>query len=323
MKHKESKWGGLSSFREANEILTKIYLTKDDEELSKNLDEFYKIQYEHFSRLFKELKERGQFSINVRLLDYNYEEIYTDEMKAFIKDGNSLPRGTQLADQIPSLYEKQIEAIFQAAKDAGINEETDLGIMLPNVVGADQTTRWKEEIESQRQKITPDLPVRFGVMIENKEAINCADELAAQSDFISFGTNDLSADILGYSRRDRSYISEYMQSRGYDPSEYLADEVKESIAGAISGIKKANPNTKLSICGLQASMDMGMSDTIKFSIENGIDEVSVHPNPRCVITAKLLRNKHGLNANTPDANVDGHSASAATAKPAAVDRPRD
>ncbi len=282
----------LSPNPEGYQLLKDLYLEQDDQERDKYLKTFRQMQYEHFVELFKALNQRGHgTAINIRLLDENPSQIFNGKDLEKIKDlYGGIKRGVELAEAIPGLYEAQISAIMEAARDAGLSKDVSLGFMLPNVNTPEQAQKYKAEIESEARSMIPDVNIRFGVMIETIKAAECADRLAEEVDFVSFGTNDLSAEILDYDRLGRLNENRFQieEARGYDPTKYLAPEVRSVLTQTIAKIRGANPGVKISICGAQVSNHMGAAEAIKFAQEAAIDSISVTARNETITAAKLL-----------------------------------
>jgi phosphoenolpyruvate-protein kinase (PTS system EI component) len=86
-----------------------------------------------------------------------------------------------------------------------------------------------------------DQPVPLGAMVETPEAIAIIDELATAADFLSIGSNDLTAALLGLDRRDPALTP----ARAGEP--VVRDAIAATVrAGAAAG-------TPVSICGDAAS----------------------------------------------------------------------
>jgi phosphoenolpyruvate-protein kinase (PTS system EI component) len=130
--------------------------------------------------------------VSVRLLDFT-----NDKRPPFLRastpstSGQALGLAT-LLDHPWALVE-QLRAILSAGRDV------DLGVLVPMVSDAD-------EIESVRRRLESVLdgraPVPVGAMVELPEAAERAMALAQASDFLSLGTNDLTAATLGLARTD-------------------------------------------------------------------------------------------------------------------------
>jgi len=100
-------------------------------------------------------------------------------------------RGVTLLLLHPAIVERQLRAIVRASRQA------DVRVMLPFVTLASQ-------VAQIRARTGGALPV--GAMVETQHAVDGIDEIAAASDFISIGTNDLSAEVTGR-RRATSALS--------------------------------------------------------------------------------------------------------------------
>ena len=114
----------------------------------------------------------------VRVLDFG-----ADKTPPFL-------RGTPLRGLALLLgHAGELEAQLRAIGAAGA--ATDLRVLLPLVESADQLAA-----------IRPLLPegAQLGAMIETRAAVEAAPAIAAAADFVSIGTNDLTADVLGADR---------------------------------------------------------------------------------------------------------------------------
>lgn len=120
------------------------------------------------------------------------------------------------------------------------------------------------------------VPIRAGSMIELPSAAVQAQQYTPMSDFIAFGTNDLTQTTLGISRDDcMKYLPTYIE-KGLLPDlpfERLNPAVKEVIELAVYRGRFARPDTSYGICGEQGADP----DTINFCLENGINYLSCSP----------------------------------------------
>jgi pyruvate,orthophosphate dikinase len=115
-------------------------------------------------------------------------------------------------------------------------------------------------------------------MIELPRACIRAEEIAAEADFFSFGTNDLTQTTLGVSRddADRSFLTRYLDDRVLErnPFEVLdQDGVGALMRIAVSGGRAARSGLKLGICGEHG----GEPHSIAFCHSLGLDYVSCSP----------------------------------------------
>src|SRR5208283_3685327 len=96
--------------------------------------------------------------------------------------------------------------------------------------------------------------VLIGTMIETPRAALVADQIAAEADFFSFGTNDLTQMTFGFSRDDVEgrLMGPYLE-RGllaHNPFETIdADGVGALVRTAVDRGRRAKPGLKCGVCG--------------------------------------------------------------------------
>lgn len=191
-------------------------------------------------------------------------------------------RGCRLGIIYPEITEMQGRAIFEAAcevKKEGI--EVNLEIMIPLVSMIEEFLSQKEILEKvskevfQKEGIT--LDYKIGTMIETPRACLIAKELAKYVDFFSYGTNDLTQFVFGFSRDDSAkFLVPYQQKRiiNFEPFKTIDEEgVGSLIIASVLGAREVNRRIKIGICGEHG----GDEKSIFFAKKINIDYVSCSP----------------------------------------------
>ena len=116
-------------------------------------------------------------------------------------------RGCRLAVTYPEICEMQTTAIIKAAINVnkkGIKVEPE--IMVPLIMDIKELKFVKNTITETADKLIKEANIEMkyhiGTMIEIPRAALLSDEIAAEAEFFSFGTNDLTQLTFGFSRDD-------------------------------------------------------------------------------------------------------------------------
>ena len=121
------------------------------------------------------------------------------------------------------------------------------------------------------------LDYKVGTMIEVPRACVTADKIAAEADFFSFGTNDLTQMTFGFSRDDAGkFLEDYYAKKIFenDPFARVDQEgVGRLIEMAVELGRKTKPGLKLGICGEHG----GDPTSVEFCYRAGLDYVSCSP----------------------------------------------
>jgi pyruvate,orthophosphate dikinase len=121
------------------------------------------------------------------------------------------------------------------------------------------------------------LQYMVGTMIEVPRAAITADEIAAEADFFSFGTNDLTQMTLGFSRDDAGkFIKVYLDKKIFkeDPFQTLDQKgVGQLMEMAVQKARKVKKDLKCGICGEHG----GDPASVKFCHRINLNYVSCSP----------------------------------------------
>jgi len=191
-------------------------------------------------------------------------------------------RGCRLGILYPEISEMQCRAIFEAAcQVAKEGKKVIPEIMIP-LAGTRREITLQKQIADQvaeevfaKQRLRVDYMI--GTMIELPRAALVADEIAAEAEFFSFGTNDLTQTTYGFSRDDSGKFLEAYTNQGVlenDPFAVLDRKgVGELIRIATERGRRARPDLEVGICGEHG----GDPSSVEFCHQVGLDYVSCSP----------------------------------------------
>ena len=248
-------------------------------------------------------------------------ERYLERVHA-LAEGNPMlgTRGVRLGLVHPEVYEMQARAIFRAAtavRERGI-EPARLEIMVPLVAYAGELQRCRTLIErvAAEEGFARD-NFQIGSMIELPRACLRAGDLAADAEFFSFGTNDLTQTALGFSRDDieGKLVPPYIDAGILERSPFgTIDEqgVGELVRIAAERGRSARPELELGVCGEHG----GDPDSIRFFAGAGLDYVSC--SPYRVPIARVAAAQAAIEDNVARGSTDAASHRCAAAAAARV-----
>jgi pyruvate,orthophosphate dikinase len=207
------------------------------------------------------------------------------ELVELLREANPMMgnRGCRVGLTIPEIYEMQVRAIVRAAcsiiKGGGaIFPE----IMIPIVSDVNEL-RWlrprlRAAASATREALGVEMTYKFGTMIEVPRAALTAGEIAANTEFFSFGSNDLTQMTFAYSRDDaetkflRHYVDHEILPR--NPFDSLDPAgVGRLMRIAVDEGRAVNPDLPIGICGEHG----GDPKSVAFCHELGLNYVSASP----------------------------------------------
>ena len=193
-------------------------------------------------------------------------------------------RGCRLAVTYPEIAEMQTHAVIEAAinvKKRHPDWPVEAEIMIP-LVGEVKEFKYVKDIvvrvaDEVIKQSGIDLKYKVGTMIEIPRAALTADAIAAEAEFFSFGTNDLTQMTFGFSRDDAgAFLGDYYDKKIYESDPFAKLDqigVGKLVQMAVELGKKARPDIMLGICGEHG----GDPSTIEFCHNVGLDYVSCSP----------------------------------------------
>ena len=193
-------------------------------------------------------------------------------------------RGVRLGIYLPGLFALQMRALCEAAAElVGRGLDPRPEIMVPLVGSVRELQLVREEGEGIIASVAAargvDLSgVSIGAMIELPRAAMTAEDLAEEADFFSFGTNDLTQTVWGFSRDDVEgvFFPQYIEAGIFGVSPFESIDVHGVGTLVSEGVRRARstkPNIKLGVCGEHG----GDPQSIHFFHNVGVDYVSCSP----------------------------------------------
>lgn len=193
-------------------------------------------------------------------------------------------RGVRLGIYLPGLFALQMRALCEAAAElVGRGLDPRPEIMVPLVGSVRELQLVREEAEDIIASVAAargvDLSgVSIGAMIELPRAAMTAEDLAEEADFFSFGTNDLTQTVWGFSRDDVEgvFFPQYIEAGIFGVSPFESIDVHGVGTLVSEGVRRARstkPNIKLGVCGEHGGDPL----SIHFFHNVGLDYVSCSP----------------------------------------------
>mgnify|MGYP002780050012 CR=1 FL=1 len=162
-------------------------------------------------------------------------------------------RGVRVSLARPALFRTQLRAIVRAAAAGRV------GVMFPMISTLAEFRQARALLEEERAALgAPPIPV--GIMVETAAAATLADRFAAECDFLSLGTNDLTQYVLAMDRTNPRLAPQV---------DALAPSVLRLVAQTCEGARRHG--TWVGVCGALA----GDPAAIPVLVGLGVTELSV------------------------------------------------
>jgi pyruvate,orthophosphate dikinase len=269
-------------------VVRAMIMASSEEERREALVQLLPLQQQDFEGIFEAM---AGLPVTIRLLDPPLHEFLPPPDQAdspemarrirALRETNPMlgTRGCRLGLLFPEIFEMQVRAIIRAA--VAVEQRTGdaplVEIMHPLVGFAEELKRLRE-LTVRTAAEEEEAEYLCGTMIELPRACVRADEIAAEADFFSFGTNDLTQTTLGFSRDDaeKRFLSHYLDEKilATNPFETLDQGgVGDLMRIAVERARSVKPDIKLGICGEHG----GDPRSVAFCHELGLDYVSCSP----------------------------------------------
>ncbi|MEV0688635.1 pyruvate, phosphate dikinase [Streptomyces sp. NPDC050388] len=289
------------------ELVERLILADTEAERDESLKALLPLQRQDFVELFEGM---DGLPVTVRLLDPPLHEFLPDitelSVRVALAESRQEPhenelrllqavhrlheqnpmlglRGVRLGLVIPGLFTMQVRAIAEAAAERrAAKGDPRAEIMIPLVGTVQELEIVREEADqviAEVEKATGTrLKLAIGTMIELPRAALTAGQIAEAAEFFSFGTNDLTQTVWGFSRDDveASFFTAYLEKGifGVSPFETIdRDGVGSLVKLAVEAGRATRPGLKLGVCGEHG----GDPESVHFFHEAGLDYVSCSP----------------------------------------------
>ncbi|WP_443042109.1 pyruvate, phosphate dikinase [Streptomyces sp. B21-105] len=289
------------------ELVERLILADTQEEREESLKQLLPLQKKDFVELFEAM---DGLPVTVRLLDPPLHEFLPDITELSVRVAlaesrqesheNDLRllqavhrlheqnpmlglRGVRLGLVIPGLFTMQVRAIAEAAAERrNAKGDPRAEIMIPLVGTVQELEIVREEADQVIAEVEAatgvELKLAIGTMIELPRAALTAGQIAEAAEFFSFGTNDLTQTVWGFSRDDveASFFTAYLEKGifGVSPFETIdRDGVGSLVKSAAEAGRATRPDLKLGVCGEHG----GDPESVHFFHEVGLDYVSCSP----------------------------------------------
>jgi pyruvate,orthophosphate dikinase len=291
-------------------VVQEMIMAETPDSRRKCLEQLLPMQRDDFKGILKAMKG---LPVTIRLLDPPLHEflpsledllVETTELRVSKSDPSLLAKKDKILRRVralhennpmlglrvcrlgivyPEIYQMQVRAIVEAAVELR-KEKIDARpfIMIPGVGTVTEMIAVRGLVVKEAERIIKEggvkLPYQVGTMIELPRACLVAHRIADHAEFFSFGTNDLTQTVFGYSRDDAegTFIPAYLEKKilREDPFQVIdQDGVGEMMRMAMERGRMTRPDLKIGICGEHG----GDPSSVAFCHDLGLDYVSCSP----------------------------------------------
>ncbi len=282
--------------------MRKMILSDTHEEREQALSKLLPYQRKDFYELYLAMNGKN---VNIRLLDPPLHEFLPQEEDKIVELAKALHltyeqtkarieslhefnpmmshRGCRLDVSYPEIGRMQATAIVEAALAAQkkLKKPLTCEIMIPLILDVKEFRYVRDIIQKTADAIIAKsgqkLNIEVGNMIEIPRAALLANEIATESKFFSFGTNDLTQMTYGFSRDDvAKFLPDYYNKRIFEQDPFASVDQKgvgKLIAMAVKTGRASNKKLHLGVCGEHG----GDPISIDFFHNVGLDYISCSP----------------------------------------------
>ncbi len=213
-------------------------------------------QYEVYRSVAEIMRDRP---VTIRTLDIGGDKFVGPENPFHEHNPHLGYRSIRVSLDNPEFFEKQMRAILRAGLHG------DVRILWPMISCVDELRAAKSCLEGAKRTLVEDgvafrEDVPVGAMIEIPSAVMVADRLAAESDFMSIGTNDLVQYTLAV---DRGNVQIDHLYRPHDPA--VLALIQRTVESGLAA------DVPVAVCGEMA----GTASYIPLLLGLGVREISV------------------------------------------------
>ncbi|HYJ74274.1 MAG TPA: pyruvate, phosphate dikinase [Kineosporiaceae bacterium] len=289
------------------QIVERVILSRTPEARATALEELLPLQREDFAGI---LEAMDGLPVVIRLLDPPLHEFLPDMTSLSVRvavaeatgsrdtDAEELlrqvqrmheqnpmlgMRGVRLGIVVPELFQLQVQAMGEAtARLVRAGRSPHPEIMVPLVATVEELVLVRDASEKTLARVAAEtgveLDIPIGTMIELPRAAMTAARIAQEADFFSFGTNDLTQTVWGFSRDDveAAFFPQYVEHEIFKVNPFESIDV-EGVGRVVSIAawegKEIKPSLTVGVCGEHG----GDPDSIHFFEKILLDYVSCSP----------------------------------------------